>query len=73
MSLYVMAYIDLDTEREYLQNIPWSSIVRWGLFYSLSHRQIEDLITYTRVIDNAILKDRKKDAERDASRISRRT
>lgn len=63
MTLYVMAYIDLDSERPYLEVIPWTSIIRWGLFYGLNHRQIEDLITYTRVIDGAILKDRKKKSD----------
>jgi hypothetical protein len=67
-ALYVTAYLDLDTERQFLEVIPWSAIIRWGLYYRLSSRQIEDLITYTRLIDREILKDRKRDAERDASR-----
>lgn len=73
MALYVNAYIDLDSEREWLRPIPWSAMVAYSRFYGLNHRQTEDLILYLRMIDADILKERAKDAERNAARSGKRS
>ena len=51
----------LDTERSYLENIPWSAYVRYGSFYGFTRDQIDWLIEIGFRVDKAILEERSKE------------
>lgn len=55
LSFYLIAFYDLDTERDLatLQPIPWSSIVAYAKMYEAD---IDDLIYFIRKMDNEYLK-----------------
>jgi hypothetical protein len=66
LELYVNAYLDLDTEREWLSPIPWSKIAFYCIFNQLSEDQTWTMIELIRRVDNAIVVARNKKAKADA-------
>jgi hypothetical protein len=64
LKIYETAFYRLDSERDYLRNIPWSRIVQYCEYYDLTHEQTDWMIEVIERVDNEILKVRKKEVEK---------
>lgn len=64
-SLYVTAFLALDSEREYLRPIPWTAKAAYCSFYELDKEQTDYLMELITRVDNAVLVEREKKAKRD--------
>jgi hypothetical protein len=66
LELYYDAFLTLDTERSHgmgWMQIPWSSMVRYAMFYDFTDEQTEHLIIHVRAMDRAYIKKLDEDAE----------
>ena len=56
LELYLMAFFDLDTERNHgmgIVAIPWSSIAKYSEFYEFDQEQTDNLFYFIRRLDDA--------------------
>lgn len=63
LGLYVTAYLELDSERDYLSPIPWTAKAKYCEFYGFDSEQAEWLMAIIKRVDNAVLLQRQKEAK----------
>jgi hypothetical protein len=64
LKIYETAFYRLDSERDYLRNIPWSKIIYYCEYYELTSEQTEWMVEIIERVDNEVLKTREKEVKK---------
>ncbi len=73
LSLYLDAFLELDSERTHFHGptrIPWSSIARYAEFNEFTKEQAENLFFFVRKLDEQVLKEIEEKQEAERKRIA---
>lgn len=72
LDFYVLAFIDLSTERQYEGGpIPWSSIEEYARVCDLDLEQLTRLHRFTRALDGVVVEHHEKQREADKKKAER--